>query len=333
MNVTSIKLACWLASAGLSVGLTAYAYGFFKDLEANPYRIDPDHVAAVLGEDAEVQRRSLELIAYEEVLRSYRELNWTGAAAPQVVESAPVEPVEARDPRTPVADLLDVLMIQIDAADPDGSSIFVRYTGGGISDREGVLQTGDALPSPQEEVRVHAIRIDGVEFAFADEDRPHETILARDEELETLIVKVGPDGIRYPVGPRIPQATNEMRKFRPEETTEIAPGRFRLGTEDAAYINENYAQILTREVRYRTWHDPRTGRRAGIEIQDVQPGSIAERHGVRGGDVIISINGEPVASEQEAIKFVKNHADQYKSWDVVVENLGRRRTITYESPN
>ena len=76
----------------------------------------------------------------------------------------------------------------------------------------------------------------------------------------------------------------------------------------------------------------RDGKRAGLRVAEVKPGSIAAQHGAQSGDVIISINGHPVSSEQEAIKFVKNNSETTTVWQVVVENLGRQRTVTYNSP-
>jgi len=49
--------------------------------------------------------------------------------------------------------------------------------------------------------------------------------------------------------------------------------------------------------------------------------------------VIKSINGQPVNSVQEAISFVKVNKDKYSTWEVVVENKGKQRTVTYESGN
>jgi S1-C subfamily serine protease len=59
--------------------------------------------------------------------------------------------------------------------------------------------------------------------------------------------------------------------------------------------------------------------------------SIAERHGAKEGDVVKSINGHPVNTTNEAITFVKTNKDKYSSWEVVIENKGKTRTVTYES--
>ena len=119
----------------------------------------------------------------------------------------------------------------------------------------------------------------------------------------------------------------------PKETKLIGKNKYQIGTEDAVYLGENYPQILTNDLRYRTYRNPKTGRRGGIELQDVRAGSVAERHGARSGDIIISVNDHAVTSVQEAVSFVKTNSERFSTWDVVVENMGRRRTVTYQSPN
>jgi S1-C subfamily serine protease len=60
---------------------------------------------------------------------------------------------------------------------------------------------------------------------------------------------------------------------------------------------------------------------------------MAERHGAQAGDVIKSINGHTVNSTQEAITYVKTNSNKYTTWEVVIENKGKTRTVTYQSPN
>ncbi len=70
----------------------------------------------------------------------------------------------------------------------------------------------------------------------------------------------------------------------------------------------------------------------GIELTDVQPGGVAARHGAQSGDIIKSINDHSVASSSEAINFVKNNKDNYSTWVVVIENKGKQRVVTFDSP-
>jgi S1-C subfamily serine protease len=48
------------------------------------------------------------------------------------------------------------------------------------------------------------------------------------------------------------------------------------------------------------------------------------------GDIIRSINGEPVTSTNEAISYVKTHADVTTHWVAVVERQGKEITLTYD---
>ena len=54
---------------------------------------------------------------------------------------------------------------------------------------------------------------------------------------------------------------------------------YMLGTDDVAYANDNFAQILAEDVRTARHQDKRTGKYDGVEVKSVTPGSFAERHG------------------------------------------------------
>jgi C-terminal processing protease CtpA/Prc len=143
-------------------------------------------------------------------------------------------------------------------------------------------------------------------------------------------VIVGPDGVVKP--PRV-EFTRKEDIYRPGKTAQLGANRFRLGTEDVKEFGDRYTEILGREVETSRHQDPRTGKYDGIEIKSVKEGSIAARHGAQEGDVIKSINGHPVNSTQEAINFVKVNSNNYTTWEIVVENHGKTRTVTYESSN
>ena len=112
----------------------------------------------------------------------------------------------------------------------------------------------------------------------------------------------------------------------------ISPTRFRLGTDDVASFEKNYSDILSGDLTYKRHRDPKTGRYDGIEITSVKAGSIVAQHGIPNGDVVKSIHGNAVNSQSEAIQFVKTHKDEYDTWEVVIENKGQTRTMTYNSP-
>jgi S1-C subfamily serine protease len=108
--------------------------------------------------------------------------------------------------------------------------------------------------------------------------------------------------------------------------------RVQVGTEDLKEISENYSDILANEMRTRR-HRGSDGAYDGIEITEIKPGSVAERHGLKGGDVIKSINGHAVNSVSEAVSYVKNNAGIHEgAWEVVIENLGSERTVYIDPP-
>ncbi|MFT5052827.1 MAG: type II secretory pathway component PulC [Chlamydiales bacterium] len=336
MNVTTIKAVCWSTSVAATLYLSYHVWDFYEHLDQSTATVDPVAVKTLLDENLDLTIQVAERTDYGDIKRTYVDMNWTGQKAvvpTRVVEKGPVEP--AGPVYVPVASLLSILMIQVDLGDSADSCILVRYLGNGITAEQGTLSEGETLPAPHDGITLKKIDVDGVVFSFANEARGDETLSpAAGGGDEALIVRVGPGGERHPVtgGFSIPVAKNQVA-FRPEETTLVGTNKYRIGTKDAEYLGQNFAQVLTHEVGTRVHYDERTGKRNGVEVTRVQPGSVAERHGAQAGDIIKSINGHPVTSKQEAVKFVKNNQDRYSVWEVVVENLGRERTVVYESPS
>jgi hypothetical protein len=341
MNVSTIKLACWLISMSLTFGLSYYAYDFYKDFEniKPPAKGSPEleeannYVRSVLQETPDFTPEGKDGITYPEVTRTWRTYNWTGKLAPIIVET-PDDPVDNTPQLTSVRTVLRLLMVQVDAPIPENSRIYVAYLDARIAGDAPVwLGPGDTLPEPFESTTIVSITVQGVEFAHAGFDGQNEIVKPGDEFDESFIVVVGPDGvIQRPAKPGIPMMSRPDLLV-PKETKLIGKNKYQIGTEDAVYLGENYPQILTNDLRYRTYRNPKTGRRGGIELQEVRAGSVAERHGARSGDIIISVNDHAVTSVQEAVSFVKTNSERFSTWDVVVENMGRRRTVTYQSPN
>jgi hypothetical protein len=331
MNVPTVKLFCWLTSASLTAGLVGYAYDFFSKIEEKRSPLDFEHVEAILNETAD--QKGIEVqqgIDYEEIKRTFIHMNWTGHVAPEPIVVETEAPENVRPTYTPVAELLKILMISVDTSNPATSTVLVNFVvGQGIEATEGTLREGEALPSPHNSIKLTSIRIDGVEFSFDQQGRDNETIRPSSVGDETLIVQVGPDGVRYPVSRSIPMTT-DTRPESSEHTMLIGTNRFRVGTEDAQYFNDNYAAILTNDVRTKTHYED--GRRAGIKVQSIKAGSVASKHGIQTGDIIKSVNGHAVNSEHEGIKFFKTNQDKYSVWTVVVESMGKEKTMIFESP-
>jgi len=332
MNVSTIKVLCWLVSlTSLSLGVW-YGYDFTQTRDERSEVFDIEHARSVLkdssGEPELQQKNSIDY--NKQVAPSWIRSNWTGKAPPE--KPKVVEPEENIVKRhTPVEALLKVQMIRVDLGDRAASVAFVKYlpSGGFGQVQDGVLQEGDALPEPHPEVKVVSIEAEGVVFEYEGfPDVEPDTLEPPSLTDGNLIVHVDEDGVVEPVKRVIPTGKPRTEQF--EKTTLVGLDRYAIGTEDAQHFNENYSQILTRDVSHRTHYDA-NGRRAGIEITRVRAGSIAARHGVQEGDIVISVNDHPVSSTNEAISFAKQNKDKFSVWTVVIERMGAQKTLTYES--
>lgn len=334
MNTSQLKLLSWGAGGLLAAGLSGYLALFIQNLDAHRAPVPKEDMERVLEDVLEIEREAAQIVAYADIKRTIIQMGWTGK---QVIE-APVE-VEDTEPKVatdrPIAELVRVLMIVVDAREASQSFCILGYdpTTSGVvleSLHHGLRRVGESLHAPHDYARIAAIRAEGVEFAFDDEAREHELLAPMEFETGGTVVVVAPGQAVLPV--TRPWGSRPGQDPPPLETYEIRPNHFRIGTEDAAYIGENYTDILARDVETARHRDPRTGRYDGIEVQRVAPGSQAAKHGLTEGDVIKSINDHPVNSVQQAIKFVEANKNMYKEWKVVIENKGLERTVYYRSP-
>ena len=339
MDVASIKSTSWIISVALGLGLGYTVYDYVErdgsrrvtneDGLESLVVVDPEYVRAVLESDVRLDVDVKHGLSYkDELQRTFLRMNWTGYEAPVVLKPTTEEPIDTGPRYKPLDTVLRVLMLAVDSLDPGGSFAFVLL----IPEAEPFeLRVGDTLPKPNDFAVVHAIKKTGIEFAFKQEGRPNESLAPMSMDDGNLITKLGDGGARTAQGDNIPRVKRKPSE-RPSQTEELGNNVFLLGTEDLDYFGKNYAAILTDEVQTATHYDE-NGKRAGIEIKSIASGSVASRHGAQAGDVLISINGQAVSSEHEAINFVKNNQDQYSVWEVVVERLGRRETVVYTDPN
>ena len=338
MSVTRLREIIWIASGLLTVGLGWYVYDIVVVFNQAEPLYQKSEVERVLMDVADVTGPSRSLVRARLIEKTFFDFDWSGKPAPVVIDAPVVEPVAPGPVYTPIADILSVYYLEEDAQHADRSRAFVYYTSSsGVSGEVAVLgevlHAGDPLQAPHESVTVESITLqEGVVFAFADGERPTESMRTEEFDTELIIPKVDPDSAMRPGIIAIPQGRRGVA-WRPAQTTQIGSDTYQIGSQDATDLSENYAHVLANEVRHRRHRDPKTGKFDGVEIQSVTPGSIAARHGAAEGDVIKSINGHPVTSVSEAITFAKNHEGEYSAWEVVISNRGVERTVTYYSPS
>ena len=238
-----------------------------------------------------------------------------------------------RQPVIPVDDLLDVVGIFAASDDPAGSSCLIRMVDSPTPENSDVwLSIGDDLPEPHSNIAVLSIEPEQVTFAFEDEEREPESIQPHAREKSGLIAKADENGVVAPTRPTLVGSASAAADSQATLRTVKRKGQYYIGTEDAQTFANDFDQILARDVSSETYYD-KDGKRAGIKLTRVASDSIAAQHGAQTGDVIKSINGHPVNSQQEAIAWAKKNSDKYKIWQVEVENLGRTRIEVFHSPD
>ena len=62
----------------------------------------------------------------------------------------------------------------------------------------------------------------------------------------------------------------------------------------------------------------------GVAIVSTESGSIAANYGFQPGDILRSINGQPIASVADLVRIL-NGTDR---WDLVIERGGRQLTLS-----
>jgi hypothetical protein len=344
MSISTLKALLWLGTTAVLgyLGWSLYQWNENR-AELTAHRSTAEIQRKWLDDVERPEPPKQEIHPYSSVQANFFELNWTGREEVRVEVPVVAEATEPVKPQAvPIDKLLKVLYVQVDTSQPQYSTALVLYKDATLSrahpDPVNLVQ-GDALPDPHQLWVVAAIESGGVTFvrrtAEGEDDPEVEPQFARPATAfdGDLIVVVGEGGAAARERDGIPTAVpGTLRGPSKLLTEEVRPNVYNLGTDSMAQINENYLDILSTEVRTRSYRNPRTGEWQGIEILEVQPGSLAAQHGAQSGDVVKSINGHPVNSTQEAIQYVKNNKDAYDTWVVVVWNSGRERTITYNVP-
>jgi hypothetical protein len=98
--------------------------------------------------------------------------------------------------------------------------------------------------------------------------------------------------------------------------------------EEVDYWDE-FGESVAEDVAVLPVTDPETKKAVGIQVKTIAKGSIVARRGVKQGDILKSINGQPVGSRQEAVNYFKGPGKGLTRYKVVIERNGRDITITY----
>ncbi len=109
-----------------------------------------------------------------------------------------------------------------------------------------------------------------------------------------------------------------------------ATNTWALGKSECETIKKNYDKMLN-ELSPRSYYNPKTRRTEGVILQNVPENSLARKYGFVRNDIILSINGHPVKSKSEAIRWAKAHPNQ-PAYTVEYMRRGRKYTRTFRPP-
>ncbi|MEM1452885.1 MAG: PDZ domain-containing protein [Planctomycetota bacterium] len=332
MNIGTLKIVSYLTSFGLLAGITALGFDYFKNGGSLSF-FDVDRADVVLnGVQPPDPPARVGLRFGEDISPAIVDFDWTGKPPEERKAIEDVQTEDLVEVVTPVSEILEVLMVFEDESDPGESFCMVRFLDPTATPNIVWCAIGSTLPEPNEIVSVAAILGAGVQFSFSDKAREREFLdVSETAKAELIVSRTDLDQIIERKSSAIVRTGGALAQVAPAKT-EKRNGQYYLGTEDRDLFQTNYGEMMSRDVRTETYFDE-NGKRAGVKVTDVREGSAAARLGAQEGDVIVSINGSPVNSQQEAIQFVKQNSDRYDVWEVRVRNLGRERTEVYHSPD
>ncbi len=335
MNIQRWKGIVWLGSLAVGGFLVFYVFDFLRNKEQLAKEVSDEELAAVLDSVKKPPVEKSDVVEYSAIQRVFHELDWTGKPPPPP-PTGPADTGPVVTPKVAVASLLKVLAIKVDTGEPEKSLAYVKFVDTKLAAHTGkedpILRPDERLFEPYQDVRVAAITAEGVVFAFDDATREKETVSSALRP-ELGIVMVGPGGAILPQATRlIGKPPADAKPWRPEQLTQLRKNEWQIGTGTLDELDRDYSRILSRDISYSPYKNPRNGATEGLKINKVTPGSIPAQAGLTEGEILKSINGHKVTSVNDAIAFVKANANTTDSWTAVFEKQGREFTRTYRSP-
>ena len=336
MSINQLKALTWAASLGVAGFLGWYVYDFFTHKAEIAQAVSDEEQLAVLTSVPTPEPPKDDVVDYAIVLKTWHNMNWQPPEPPPPGETEET-PVDVKPKHKPIAELLSVLYIQVDGGDPKRSMAQVSYLDQALisantTTDSTVLMQDEFLTPPYDNVQVAKITRDGVYFRFLkmegdgmvpDEER-------EDELVETTRLDTGPrivrtDGeILRPKPREIQKVEQERPRVVPAETILLGDDHWFVGRSDREEIAQDYTRILA-ELDFKQHRDS-SGKIDGVEIKNVPEGAFASKYGIKEGQIVKSINGHPISSVNEGIKFAKDNQDKYDVWTIVYEEQGKEKT-------
>jgi general secretion pathway protein C len=132
--------------------------------------------------------------------------------------------------------------------------------------------------------------------------------------------------LRKKDGPSSPaEAVEAARQKNNEGVNKVADGKFEL---DRDAINDQLQDPKALAKQARIIPNYSDGKRAGIKLVGVTPGGVFGKIGIRSGDIVHSINGEKVTSQNKAFELLDGMR-KANNVQIEIERGGKRQSIEY----
>jgi len=330
LNIRKVKGLVWLACVGvLAVDGLSFWDVYEKKKINNAYDIPgPGHYEELLKRNIQDDGSGARDTAIYDETR--RESMWNSLVDGSIrkVETERIEDNERAAPEFTLPELDQVLKVSLIVYSQDTLARFaaIEYLPGAAVDPAGKerrlhLTEGSVLSAPYDEEpyggSVQSIDVQQVVFMWGGEE---------------VAVTPGLGGLGN--APQVKDfqilsVENPLGEFEepPEETTEVSPGQFVLGTRHLDELRSNPERHLIDELGVRPI-TPVGGGRTVLELAFVPEGSLLEELGAEEGDRLISVNGFPMSSVAAAVNWATQNPD-VTTYVIEFERAGKIEFMTF----
>ena len=142
-------------------------------------------------------------------------------------------------------------------------------------------------------------------------------ILSKGGKRYKLSVKINTSGTKF---------SSRKNIYKKEDLKSVSKETYRL---DRRFVEEQTADIGTILKDVFIVPVVRKGETVGFKFRYVKPGSLLYKYGLRSGDLILSVNGRPIRTVEEAFK-IYNILRNENLVQVEIERRGKRKVLVYE---
>ena len=325
MRIKFLKQLLWVVNVLLVLGVVGVVLKFFFLTPVNPKQAR--HAEDILGEIIQQGRRKINRDKPDPPLtyRNTWELAIFGAPPPPPV-------VEDKGPGLgPVPDLVRNYELQWTMLDPAGWGSYAHLAKLPARSEFVYVEVGEKVDGAWKLIRV------GLDDAEFEDEASGNTVTLTRNKVDTTPLNTGGDNVGGPQSP--PDLIDPSGKpLTPEQDFARGPIKAALRKSENHWESPpeevdwlgRHGEEVANQVALQPEKDPETGRPAGVRVTKVEQNSWAQKRGLLPGDVVKSINGNPVNSRQDAISYLKGPGKDLNRYVVVIERKGRLITLTYD---